>query len=99
MRIAVTYENGQIFQHFGRTEQFKLYDVADGKIINEQPVEIVECTEMSLAADRGKEQAVGCLLAPLVDILSAARFQYLSLHHPVEFTVKEPADQQGGYFS
>ncbi len=38
MRIAVTYENGQIFQHFGRTEQFKLYDVADGKIISEQVV-------------------------------------------------------------
>ena len=38
MRIAVTYENGQIFQHFGRTEQFKLYDVADGRIINEQVV-------------------------------------------------------------
>jgi predicted Fe-Mo cluster-binding NifX family protein len=38
MRIAVTYENGQIFQHFGRTEQFKLYDVADGRIISEQVV-------------------------------------------------------------
>ena len=38
MRIAVTYENGQIFQHFGRTEQFKLYDVADGRVINEQVV-------------------------------------------------------------
>ena len=34
MRIAVTYENGQIFQHFGHTEQFKLYDVQDGKIIS-----------------------------------------------------------------
>ena len=32
MRIAVTYENGQIFQHFGHTEQFKVYDVNDGKI-------------------------------------------------------------------
>ena len=31
MRIAVTYENGGIFQHFGHTEQFKLYDVEDGK--------------------------------------------------------------------
>lgn len=30
MRIAVTYENGQIFQHFGHTEQFKIYDVEDG---------------------------------------------------------------------
>ena len=38
MRIAVTYENGQIFQHFGRTEQFKLYDADEGKIINEQVV-------------------------------------------------------------
>lgn len=32
MRIAVTYENGEIFQHFGHTEQFKLYDVDDNKI-------------------------------------------------------------------
>ena len=38
MRIAVTYENGEIFQHFGHTEQFKLYDVEDGKIIGEQIV-------------------------------------------------------------
>ncbi len=36
MRIAVTYENGEIFQHFGHTEQFKLYDVEDGKIVAEQ---------------------------------------------------------------
>ena len=27
MKIAVTYENGQIFQHFGHTEQFKVYAV------------------------------------------------------------------------
>lgn len=32
MKIAVTYENGQVFQHFGHTEQFKLYEVTDGKI-------------------------------------------------------------------
>lgn len=36
MRIAVTYENGSIFQHFGHTEQFKLYDVEDGKIVSEK---------------------------------------------------------------
>ena len=29
MKIAVTYENGQVFQHFGHTEQFKVYDVED----------------------------------------------------------------------
>ena len=33
MRIAVTYENGEIFQHFGHTGQFKFYDVADGKVV------------------------------------------------------------------
>ena len=32
MKIAVTYENGQIFQHFGHTEQFKVYEINDGKI-------------------------------------------------------------------
>ena len=39
MRIAVTYENGAIFQHFGHTEQFKLYDVENGKIVSEQTVD------------------------------------------------------------
>ena len=38
MRIAVAYENGEIFQHFGHTEAFKLYDVEDGKIVGEQIV-------------------------------------------------------------
>ena len=39
MRIAVTYDNGDIFQHFGHSEQFKLYDVEDGKIVGEQVVD------------------------------------------------------------
>ncbi len=34
----LTYENGEIFQHFGHTEQFKLFDVEGGKIVNEQVV-------------------------------------------------------------
>ena len=36
MRIAVPYENGLIFQHFGHTGQFKLYDVEDGQITGER---------------------------------------------------------------
>lgn len=39
MRIAVTYEDGNIFQHFGHTEQFKLYDIEDGQITGEQIVD------------------------------------------------------------
>ena len=38
MKIAVTYEDGQIFQHFGHTAQFKIYDVADGKVVSAQVV-------------------------------------------------------------
>ena len=30
MKIAVTYENGQIFQHFGHTKQFKIYGGCKG---------------------------------------------------------------------
>lgn len=38
MRIAVTYENGEIFQHFGHTEQFKIYDIENNKIVSSQVV-------------------------------------------------------------
>lgn len=38
MKIAVTYENGEIFQHFGHTEQFKVYDIEDGKMVSSQVV-------------------------------------------------------------
>jgi len=39
MKIAVTYENGQIFQHFGHTKTFKVYEVEDGKILSSQVVD------------------------------------------------------------
>jgi len=39
MKIAVTYENGNVFQHFGHTEQFKVYGIEDGKIIQTQVVD------------------------------------------------------------
>ena len=35
MRIAATYDNGMIFQHFGHTEQFKLYDVENNIVIRQ----------------------------------------------------------------
>ena len=38
MKIAATYENGNIFQHFGRTENFKVYEVEDGKIVSSEVV-------------------------------------------------------------
>ena len=39
MRVAVTYENGEIFQHFGHTERFKVYDIEDGKILSSEIVD------------------------------------------------------------
>ncbi len=39
MKIAVTYDNGQIFQHFGHTEQFKLYEVEGGKVVSSEVVD------------------------------------------------------------
>ena len=38
MKIAVTYLNGQIFQHFGHTETFKVYEIEDNKIVNSEIV-------------------------------------------------------------
>ena len=38
MRIAVTYENGNVFQHFGHSEQFKVYDVEDGRVVSSEVV-------------------------------------------------------------
>ena len=39
MKIAVTYDNGEVFQHFGRTEQFKVYEVEDQKVISSAMIE------------------------------------------------------------
>ncbi|MCR5665210.1 MAG: DUF134 domain-containing protein [Eubacterium sp.] len=38
-RIAVPYEDGEVFGHFGRTQQFKIFDAKDGKIIGKQVVD------------------------------------------------------------
>lgn len=39
MKIAVTYENGEIYQHFGHTQQFKLYQVSEGKVLSAEVVD------------------------------------------------------------
>ncbi len=38
MKIAVAYDNGNIFQHFGRTEFFKVYEVEDDKVISSEVI-------------------------------------------------------------
>ena len=39
MVLAVTYENGNVFQHFGHTEQFKIYEIVDGNVASEKVVD------------------------------------------------------------
>ena len=38
MKIAATYDNGSIFQHFGKTEFFKVYEVEDNKIVSSEVI-------------------------------------------------------------
>lgn len=38
MKIAVTYEEGKIFQHFGKTEYFKVYQVEEGQVVSSQVI-------------------------------------------------------------
>lgn len=38
MKIAVTYDNGEVFQHFGRTENFKVYEVEDNKVVSSEVI-------------------------------------------------------------
>ncbi|MCF0228584.1 MAG: FKBP-type peptidyl-prolyl cis-trans isomerase [Parasporobacterium sp.] len=54
MKIAVTYDNGQVYQHFGHTESFKIYDVEDGK---------VTCSEVVSADGQGHGAVAGFLAA------------------------------------
>ena len=41
MKVAVTYEKetGNVFQHFGKTEYFKIYQIEDGKIVSSEVID------------------------------------------------------------
>lgn len=60
MKIAVTYEDGQVFQHFGHTSQFKVYEVEQGAIVS---AEIVDTN------GQGHGALAGFLLNGGVDVL------------------------------
>ena len=60
MKIAVTYENGNIFQHFGHTEQFKIYEASNGAVVS---------SEIVATNGSGHGALAGFLLANNVDVL------------------------------
>ncbi len=49
MKIAVTYENGSVFQHFGHCKQFKIYDVENGAITSSEVVNVLGSGHGALA--------------------------------------------------
>ena len=60
MKIAVTYENGQVFQHFGHCAAFKLYEVEDGRVVSSRVLD---------AAGSGHSLLAGFLMMNGVDEL------------------------------
>ena len=60
MKIAVTYDNGNVFQHFGRTEQFKVYEVEDSKVVS---------SEVISSGGTGHGALAGLLAGQDVDVL------------------------------
>ena len=60
MKIAVTYKDGNVFQHFGHTEAFKVYNVENGEIVSAQVVS---------TAGQGHGMLAGFLKAGGVDVL------------------------------
>ena len=38
MKIAITHKDGQVFQHFGHTEQFKIYNLENGEIVSSKVI-------------------------------------------------------------
>lgn len=60
MRVAVTYEDGKVFQHFGKTEFFKVYEVEDNKVI---------FSEVISSNGTGHGALAGLLAGQAVDVL------------------------------
>ena len=60
MRIAVTYDNGEVFQHFGRTENFKVYEIENNQII---------ASEVISSNGQGHGALAGILAMNQIDVL------------------------------
>lgn len=50
IRVAVTYADGNIFQHFGQTKQFKIYDIDNGAVTAEKVVSAGDYEHCSLGS-------------------------------------------------
>lgn len=49
MRIAVTYQNGEVYQHFGHTELFRIYDVENGLVTHKMTIRPINAGHEAMA--------------------------------------------------
>lgn len=75
MKIAVTYDNGQVWQHFGKTTEFKFYDCQDGRVISTEIKGTRDASHGALADflhENGAEIVIcGGVGAPMIGRLEA----------------------------
>ena len=91
MRIAITYEDGEIFQHFGHTERFKLYDVENGSIVNTQVVDSNGSGHGLLAGF-----LKGTLITALcVAVVGSVVFAIIGLPSPIDNALRRLASASG----
>ena len=88
MKIAVTFENGNVFQHFGHTEKFKIYDISNGKIINESIVDTNGSGHGALAGFL-KENSVDTLTINKDNMRNAARKGFMNATDAADWLVKQ----------
>ena len=68
-KIAVTTENGEIYQHFGKTQCFTLYTIEDGKVADKKLLD---------TSDSGHSALAGVLKQAGADALSEAGIQLIA---------------------
>ena len=79
MKIAVPYSDGQVFQHFGKSEQFKIYDTIDDEIISSEIVDTSGSGHSALA-DFLKEKGAGVLICGGIGVGAVTALQNAGIH-------------------
>ena len=86
MKIAVTYDNGTIFQHFGKTENFKVYEVENGQVLS---------GEVISSNGSGHSALAGLLAGQNVDVLICGGIGGGAQAAPTEAGIELCAGAQG----
>lgn len=74
MRIAITYENEEVFQHFGRTPYFKIYDIENNEVVSEELL-FNNGRGHSALADILKDNGVEALICGGIGVGARARLE------------------------